>query len=251
MSHQYNKALFTLSYLVCLQLRKYMELLNSICLMKEADLQDATIMRQKREQILKSMEKFKRHFGSNLEQLTEREEYKNVSPKFSICFMDLASFLNIPLRHVLPQSPQKNADQAQADQPVSSFSTKSKQQHIERHQHHQGPSVIKEEEEHENEEAEEDEAGASSHRTRDNQLESSSPAKTKESEPEREEVADEIEEGTRREEAAAEKEAKELGQSEGDKRLEAGGREEEDGDVEGQRKENVDVVDPNQNENAK
>ena len=30
MSQQYNKALFTLSYLVSLQLRKYMELFNQI-----------------------------------------------------------------------------------------------------------------------------------------------------------------------------------------------------------------------------
>ena len=53
------------------------------------------------------MDKFKKHFGKNLEQLTEREEYKNVAPKFSICFMDLASFLSIPLRQVLPRSPRR------------------------------------------------------------------------------------------------------------------------------------------------
>ena len=56
------------------------------------------------------MEKFKKHFGSNLEQLTDREEYKNVSPKFSICFMDLASHLHVPLKKFQPHSPQHNAE---------------------------------------------------------------------------------------------------------------------------------------------
>jgi len=44
MSQQYNKALFTLSYLISLQLRKYMEMFTSIAKMKVEDLQDPTIM---------------------------------------------------------------------------------------------------------------------------------------------------------------------------------------------------------------
>ena len=51
MSQQYNKALFTLSYLISLQLRKYMEMFTSIAKMKVEDLQDPTIMQQKQEQI--------------------------------------------------------------------------------------------------------------------------------------------------------------------------------------------------------
>jgi len=47
MSHEYNKALFTLSYLVSLQLRKYMEMFSSIATMRAADLQDPDIMKQK------------------------------------------------------------------------------------------------------------------------------------------------------------------------------------------------------------
>ena len=44
MSQHYNKALFTLSYLISLQLRKYMEMFTSITKMKVEDLQDPTIM---------------------------------------------------------------------------------------------------------------------------------------------------------------------------------------------------------------
>ena len=45
MSHEYNKALFTLSYLVSLQLRKYMEMFSSIATMRASDLQDPDIMK--------------------------------------------------------------------------------------------------------------------------------------------------------------------------------------------------------------
>ena len=67
MSQQYNKALFTLSYLVSLQLRKYMEMFNSITKMKVEDLQDPDIMRSKQEQIQASLDKFKKHFTKNLD----------------------------------------------------------------------------------------------------------------------------------------------------------------------------------------
>ena len=43
-SQQYNKALFTLSYLVSLQLRKYMELFHSITTMRPEDLNDPNII---------------------------------------------------------------------------------------------------------------------------------------------------------------------------------------------------------------
>ena len=36
-----------------------------------------------------------------MEQLTAREMHKNVSPKFTICFMDLASYLKISLKPIL------------------------------------------------------------------------------------------------------------------------------------------------------
>lgn len=49
MSQQYNKALFTLSFLISLQLRKYMEMFNSIANMKIEDLMDPTVMRGKQE----------------------------------------------------------------------------------------------------------------------------------------------------------------------------------------------------------
>jgi len=49
MSHEYNKALFTLSYLVSLQLRKYMEMFSSITKMRASDFQDPDIMKQKQE----------------------------------------------------------------------------------------------------------------------------------------------------------------------------------------------------------
>ena len=47
------------------------------------------------------MDKFKKHFTNNLDQLNEKEVHKNVSPKFTICFMDLASYLNISLKPIL------------------------------------------------------------------------------------------------------------------------------------------------------
>ena len=49
MSQQYNKALFTLSYLISLQLRKYMEMFNSIVSMKTEDLMDPEIMQGKQD----------------------------------------------------------------------------------------------------------------------------------------------------------------------------------------------------------
>lgn len=78
-----------------------MELFHQICMLKASDLQDPTIMEAKKEQIKRSLEKFKKYFGRNLDLLNEREMHKNVSPKFSICFMDLATYLNISLKPIL------------------------------------------------------------------------------------------------------------------------------------------------------
>ena len=70
-----------------------MEMFTSITKMKMEDLQDPTIMEQKQTQIQESLEKFKKHFAKNLDQLNEKEVHKKVSPKFTVCFMDLASYL--------------------------------------------------------------------------------------------------------------------------------------------------------------
>lgn len=48
-SQSYNKALFTLSYLVSLQLRKYMEIFNQFAKMRIQDITDIDIMKQKQE----------------------------------------------------------------------------------------------------------------------------------------------------------------------------------------------------------
>ena len=58
MSQQYNKALFTLSYLVSLQLRKYMQTLDSLTKMRREDMLDKDIWEQKQAQISKSLSKF-------------------------------------------------------------------------------------------------------------------------------------------------------------------------------------------------
>ena len=101
MSQQYNKALFTLAYLVSLQLRKYMEMFSSITKMKVEDLKDPDIMKSKQEQIQVSLDKFKKHFTKNLDQLNEKEVHKKVSPKFTVCFIDLASYLGISLKPIV------------------------------------------------------------------------------------------------------------------------------------------------------
>ena len=47
------------------------------------------------------MERFKKHFAKNLDQLNQKELNKQVSPKFTVCFMDLASYLNISLHDII------------------------------------------------------------------------------------------------------------------------------------------------------
>ena len=139
MGRQYNKALFTLSYLVSMQLRKYMELFNKLTKMRVQDLQDPDIMKQKQEQIQKSLDKFKKHFTVNLDALNLKELHKSVSPKFTVCFLDLASYLNISLRPIV---------ESQESVQSSGVSQYDRQQ----------PSVIKEEEENEGIEDGEEEA---------------------------------------------------------------------------------------------
>ena len=72
-----------------------MELFNQITKMRPSDLQDPEIMKQKQEQISNSLTKFKKHFQMNLESLNQKEVNKKVSPKFTICFMDLAAYMGI------------------------------------------------------------------------------------------------------------------------------------------------------------
>jgi hypothetical protein len=58
-------------------------------------------MRSKQEQIQASLDKFKKHFTKNLDQLNEKEVHKKVSPKFTVCFMDLASYLGVSLKEIV------------------------------------------------------------------------------------------------------------------------------------------------------
>ena len=104
-----------------------MELVKSITTMRETDLQDPNIIRQKQQQMTASLAKFKKHFGQNLEQLTHKEKHKQVSPKFTVCFMDLAKYLGL---HLDPSTPASNY--------VGS---------LEGHYQRAQPSIIKEEEE--------------------------------------------------------------------------------------------------------
>ena len=78
-----------------------MELLNSIVKMKPEDLVDSDILQQKQEQINDSLIKFKKHFEKNLDMLNQRELKRDVSPKFTICFIGLATFMGISLKPLL------------------------------------------------------------------------------------------------------------------------------------------------------
>lgn len=97
LSKQYNKALFTLAYLVSLQLKKYMEALRQILTMKLEDLTDPELFAHKQQKLQTSLSKFKFHFQKNLADLVEREQSKGASPKFTVCFMALASYLQIDM----------------------------------------------------------------------------------------------------------------------------------------------------------
>ena len=82
----------------------------------------------------------------NLDQLNQKEMHKQVSPKFTVCFVDLASYLGISLKPLLDENKEK-------DREVTKQSSRDKESkmpmslsQLERHQ----PSVIKEEVEPEN-----------------------------------------------------------------------------------------------------
>lgn len=113
-----------------------MEMFTSITKMKVEDLMDPDIMKQKQEQIANSLEKFKKHFVKNLDQLNEKEVHKKVSPKFTVCFMDLASYLNISLKPIVESAHQAHFNEE------SDFKEMQTKSQLERHQQ---PSVIKEE----------------------------------------------------------------------------------------------------------
>ena len=74
-----------------------MEMFQSITQLKLEDLQDPDILNHKQTQIQKSLDSFKKHFIKNLDQLNQKELHKQVSPKFTVCFMDLASYLHLSL----------------------------------------------------------------------------------------------------------------------------------------------------------
>jgi len=78
-----------------------MELFNSISNMRVTDLQDPNILRIKQEQIQASLNKFKKHFVQNLDSLNQKEHIKQVSPKFTVCFMDLATYMGVQLNSVI------------------------------------------------------------------------------------------------------------------------------------------------------
>ena len=92
-SHSEKQPLFSLCYLLSLQLRKYMEQMRSIVRMRIEDLQDPSIFQQKQEQIDESMKKFKKHFSKNFSQLVHHEG--DEFPKYSNCFSELVNFLDI------------------------------------------------------------------------------------------------------------------------------------------------------------
>mmetsp|Transcript_13770 Transcript_13770/g.21526 ORF Transcript_13770/g.21526 Transcript_13770/m.21526 type:complete len:88 (-) Transcript_13770:64-327(-) len=75
----HHKALFTLCFLVSLQLRKFMDQMRSFVKMKPEDLSDPEILIQKQEQIQKSLKKFKKYFKTNLAKLYKSEEGDRIS----------------------------------------------------------------------------------------------------------------------------------------------------------------------------
>ena len=72
-----------------------MEALTQILTMKITDLADPNVFAHKRAKLHSSLNKFKGHFEKNLKDLAQKEHFKNVSPKFTVCFMSLAGYLDI------------------------------------------------------------------------------------------------------------------------------------------------------------
>lgn len=75
--------------------------------------------------------KFHKHFGKNLDSLNQKEHHKKVSPKFTVCFSELASYMGIKMSPV-------------EDTMLSTFDREQ-------------PSIIKEEEEHDDVDSQEQE----------------------------------------------------------------------------------------------
>ena len=65
--------------------------------MKIEDFTDPNIFDHKKLKLKSSLDKFKKHFEKNMKDLVEKETVKNVSPKFTVCFMGLADHLKIPV----------------------------------------------------------------------------------------------------------------------------------------------------------
>ena len=87
----HDKSLFTLIYLLSFQLKKAIaELAKNGFLQKDAASES--------EMTLTSLEKFKGYFQSNIQRLIKSEylmkvEEDSTNPKFSVCFVELATYL--------------------------------------------------------------------------------------------------------------------------------------------------------------
>ena len=90
------KSLFTLCYLLTLQLKKFVQLFNDFTRMSVNDLKDENIFVQKKEQISFSLQKFEKYFISHYQKLKKNEDYlrnnfsNDFGPKFSLCFIELS-----------------------------------------------------------------------------------------------------------------------------------------------------------------
>ena len=77
--------------------------------------------------------------------MNEKEVHKKVSPKFTVCFMDLASYMGISLQPIVESAEKSKEALEEQDYQNSAISQMDRGQN---------PSVIKEEYEHENEDQE-------------------------------------------------------------------------------------------------
>jgi len=79
-----QKPLYTLCHIFSFQLKKLTKMLNKV-----AD--------SEKEGFDASMEKFKKHFKSNIEKLRIAESEFVIGPKFANCFMEMTVFLGMEL----------------------------------------------------------------------------------------------------------------------------------------------------------
>ena len=80
-----------------------MEMFDHIVRLKVENLQDFQILTQKQIQIIKTNQKFERLFKDNYLKLFEEEQTLNSSPKFSTCFLQLATFLKLDCSDETPR----------------------------------------------------------------------------------------------------------------------------------------------------